>query len=47
MMERLEECMAVVMDKCTTRVRVRDAHRDEKKNKKKKKRHVYCIWRCL
>ena len=33
------------MDKCTTRVRVRDAHKDDVKATtiKEKKTHVYCI----
>ena len=42
------------MDKCTARVRARDARGNdvkattikEKENKNKKKTHVYSIWRC-
>ena len=49
--------MAVAIDKCTTRVRVRDARRDDVKattikdkkirikNKNKNKTLIYCIWR--
>ena len=44
--------MAITMDKCTARVRVRDAHGDvstllqSNKKENKKKKNVYCIWRC-
>ena len=38
------------MDKCTTRVRVRDVRGDDVKAttiKEEKKTYVYYIWRCL
>ena len=42
--------MAVAMDNCTARVRVRDARGDDGKattiKEKEKKIHVYRIWRC-
>ena len=41
--------MAVAMDKCTARVRVRDVRRDDVKattiKENKNKTYVYCIWR--
>ena len=46
--------MSLAIDKCTTRVRVRDAHIDdvkartikEKEKENKKNFYIYCIWRC-
>ena len=44
--------MAVAIDKCNARVRLRDTHADDvkvtkiKEEKEKKKTYVYCIWRC-